>query len=81
MTKKTTVGAVENEDSTDASLAPQHREKLRQSAGVQSKKGRCWRCGNTTRASALASCNAGPVSAQLVRKLGCSLAHCWQGIK
>lgn len=27
MTKKTTVGAVENEDSTDASLAPQHREK------------------------------------------------------
>ena len=27
MTKKTTVGAVENEDSTDASLAPQQREK------------------------------------------------------
>ncbi len=32
MTKKTTVGAVAKDYSTDASLAQQHREKLRQSA-------------------------------------------------
>ena len=37
MTKKTTVGAVASEDSTDASLAPQHREKSSPHATISLK--------------------------------------------